>query len=114
MAHTVVPTRSDQVTNGRYNQGGDTTVNGNSIGWWEQRIFQKSDTDIPVVITKQYDRAPDILAFELYGKATLQWFILQYANIIDVNTEFVPGVTILLPTRARLFGEILTRRPNIR
>ena len=109
MANITVPTRSDRVTNGRYLQGGVTTVNGNRLGWWERKIFAKSLMDIPFTLIRKYDRRPDILALDMYGKSNLMWFILQYNNISDVNVEFVAGAVIMLPTKGRLTTELLTK-----
>lgn len=101
--------RSDQRRDGRFIHGGTPTVKGNRIGWWERRIFERSPLDVPFVITKRYDRRPDLLAYDLYGRANLMWFVLQYNNISDVNTEFIEGTELTLPTSHRLFGEILAR-----
>lgn len=102
--------RSDQQTGGRYVQGGTVSVNGNKLGWWERTIFVKSPLDIQYVIGSKYNRRPDLLAYDVYGKATLQWFILQYNNLSDINVDFVEGTQISLPTKSRLFGELLSRK----
>lgn len=100
--------RSDQRRDGRYVQGGKVDVKGNRLGWWERRIFPKAHSDIQYTITKKYTGRPDLLAYDMYGRANLQWFILQYNNISDVNVEFVEGAEILLPTSQRVFGELLS------
>jgi hypothetical protein len=92
---------------GRYVQGGTTDDFSNRIGWWERKDFPKSSTDVPFVLTTKYNKRPDLLAFDLYGKAGLHWFILQYNAVSDVNT-FLAGLPLVLPTKARLFGELLT------
>lgn len=101
--------RSDQQRSGRFVYGGTPTLNNNRLGWWERRLFERSPLDVPFVITKRYDRRPDLLAYDLYGRANLMWFILQYNNVLDINTEFVEGIELTLPTSQRLFGEILAR-----
>lgn len=101
--------RSDQQIGGRYVQGGEVTLKGKRLGWWERKIYEKSPTDIPFTITALYSRRPDKLAYELYGKASLQWFIMQYNNVVDINVDFVTGTKIVLPTKARLFSELLSR-----
>lgn len=102
-------TTSMDTTNGRYRSGGTTSVSGNNITWWERKVFQRSDTDIAFPITKQYALRPDLIAHSLYGKSSLSWVVLQYNSILDVNEELVEGVTIILPTRTRLFGELLKK-----
>ena len=99
--------RSDQVTNSRYSQGGSVDVKDNRIGWWERKMFTRSPLDVTIKITRKYARRPDILAYDMYGKSSLQWFILQYNGVLDVNEDFIEGVEITLPTKSRLLGEML-------
>lgn len=99
--------RSNQRRDGRYVYGGNVEVKGDRLGWWERQVFPRSHTDVPYVITKQHARRPDLLAYEVYGRANIMWVILQYNNITDINTEFVEGAEILLPTVQRLFSELL-------
>jgi hypothetical protein len=101
-------TRSDQQNGGRYQKGGTSEVVNGGIRWWERRIYKKSPTDIKYTIPRRYQHRPDLLAYDLYGKASMQWFILQYNTIIDIMDEFVEGAEIYLPTTARLYGEILS------
>jgi len=100
--------RSDQQPLGRYAIGGKVSYVGGKHGWWERTIFARSDTDVPFTITPKYAGCPDKLAKDVYGKELLMWFILQYNNIIDVNTEFVTGAEIMLPTVGRVFTELLS------
>lgn len=104
--------RSDQQRNSRYSQGGTVELIGNNIGWWERHVYQRSDSDVVFTVTSRYARRPDLLANDLYNTPILQWFILQYNAIVDINEEFIEGSTITLPTKARLFGELLARRPG--
>lgn len=100
--------RSDQTKTGRYAVGGLSTVDGNRISWWERTVFPTDPTDATITITRKYARRPDLVAADVYGKSSLQWFILQYNNISDVNVEFVEGTVISLPTTVRLFTSLLT------
>ncbi len=100
--------RSDQRRDGRYVHGGKTTSSGNRLGWWERRVFDESPSDVPFVVTKRYALRPDLLAYDMYGRANLMWFILQYNNVSDITVDFVEGSEIVLPTAQRLFGELLT------
>lgn len=102
--------RSDQQYLSRYSYGGTSQVTGNMIGWWERSMFASSPTDVPFTITKTYELRPDKLAYDMYGKASLMWFILQYNNIVDLNEEFVSGKTILLPTKTRVFTDLLKKQ----
>lgn len=101
--------RSDQQRGGRYVQGGTVEANGARLGWWERKTYDRSPTDIVYTITANYAHRPDLLAYDLYGRTTLQWFVLQYNNASDVYTDFTEGTIIELPTRSRLFGELLSK-----
>lgn len=98
-----VPTSSADDANSRYVILGSTEqVTPGFLDWWEEKILPKALDDIPFVITKKYNRRPDLLAFDIYGKDRLQTLILQYNTITDVNTQFIEGETIVLmsPERA--------------
>lgn len=100
--------RSDLQRTSRYAKGGITEVKGDKLGWWDRKVFPKSNSDIAFPITARHHLRPDLIAADLYGRDSLQWFVLQYNSIADIHTELVQGATIILPTRARLFGELLT------
>lgn len=91
----------------RYTKGGKTTISANKLGWWERRIFSKSTTDVTLVLISKYNKRPDLLAYDLYGKSSLAWFILQYNNISDI-VDFESGLELVLPTRSRLYNDILS------
>ena len=101
--------RSDNGTNNRYIQGGTSESLPTRIGWWERTIYERSDTDVTIVLQNMHNKRPDIVSSLVYGSPAYTWFILQYNNIVDVNEEFVAGKAIMLPTRERLMTEILTR-----
>ncbi len=101
--------RSDEIRNGRYIQGGTTEQFRERLGWWDRRLFSRSATDVPFKITPRYGKRPDLLAYDMYGQVSLGWLILQYNYIVDINEEFIEGVSIILPTRERVLTEFLTR-----
>lgn len=96
----------------RYVQGGDTDTYENRLGWWERDLetFQEDTTDIFMKISPQFDKRPDKLAFQMYGRATLQWLVLQYNSIVDINEEFVAGKVIRLPDPSRATFAFLNKR----
>lgn len=102
--------RSDRQNSGRYIQGGSVEQYPNRIGWWERKIMTPDSSDIDFQITIKYDKRPELLAYDLYGSARLMWLLLQFNNIVDINTEFITGKTIRVPTRARVYSELLTRQ----
>lgn len=102
--------KSNFTPNGRYGYGGATVDYGSRLGWWDRTLFPKSHTDITIKITNKYSQRPDAVAYDVYGQSSLMWFVLQYNNIMDVSTEFIEGKSIILPSKSRLFTEILTKR----
>lgn len=104
--------KSNFASKGRYGYGGGVVDYGTRLGWWEREVIPKSVTDVMVVLTSKYDKRPDLLAYDLYGSSTLMWVILQYNNIVDVNGEFVTGATLTVPTKVRVFTEILKKRQS--
>ncbi len=107
-------TRNKNTTNSvlnpvsRYSQGGDTDRFNNRLGFWDRYAMPRSSDDIRVLIDRRTAGRPDLVAFDVYDKATLQWFVLQYNHIVDVNEEFTAGTTIILPTPARLTTTFLS------
>lgn len=95
--------------NSRYVQGGITDKFNNRVGWWERFNFQQQDNDIIYTIRSSDDRRPSLVAQRVYGQERLTWLVLQYNNIVDVETEFRTGQVIRLPTQQRVFTQITTQ-----
>lgn len=93
----------------RYVQGGSTDRHPNRIGWWERRLIPKSDSDIVVFVQPQEVHRPDLIANRVYGKANLQWLVLQYNSIVDIQTEIVLGKALRLPNQRRVTMDIMSR-----
>lgn len=110
MALTIddINTKSTDNRNSRYVQGGVTEIYSNRTGWWERRIFERHDDDIRFIVETREAKRPDVIAQTVYGKAIYAWLVLEYNNIIDVETELLPGAEIFLPSRARLILDIIT------
>jgi len=96
----------------RYTQGGETETYEKRLGWWERDIdtFQPDVSDIIVTIAPQYDRRPDKMAFDFYGRSGLMWLVLQYNSIVDINEEFIAGKKIRLPEPSRASLTLLNKR----
>lgn len=113
MASRLSTSRTNNVTQlreSRYVQGGTTDRFPNRVGWWERKPLPKSDTDITIIIESSEDRRPDLVAARVYGKANLQWLVLQYNAIVDIETEFTTGTEIRLPQPRRVALDILTQQ----
>lgn len=102
-------TKSTEVPNGRYTAGGVTESTTTTVGWWERKIFSRSPLDVHFPITKRYAYRPDLVALDMYGKSSLMWVVLQYNSILDVMEDFTEGTTIILPSKSRLFSELLKK-----
>jgi hypothetical protein len=96
--------------NSRMAQGGVASVGERFIRWWERDVLVRDDvTDTEYAIDLVYAGKPDLIAFDFYGRNDLGWLVLQYNNIVDVNEELAVGKVIFLPTKDRVFYEMLTR-----
>lgn len=98
-----------EIKTSRYVQGGTTNRYRNRLGWWERKIFTKSDTDLTVTIRSNENHRPDLVAQRVYQKPALSWLVLQYNNIVDVQTEFTTGTELRLPTQRRVTLDLLTQ-----
>lgn len=60
--------------------------------------------DYKYVIESQYKHRPDLLAYDLYGNASLWWvFVQRNMEVIkDPIYDFEPGVTIFCPKKSNL------------
>ncbi len=100
---------SAESNSGRFTQGGTVDRFSRRLGWWERVTWERSFDDITVVIDKRTEGRPDLVAWDVYQKANLQWFVLQYNNIVDINTELTVGARLVLPTPTRMQTTVLTR-----
>jgi hypothetical protein len=68
------------------------------------RPIPKEDDDISFTINLTYQYRPDLLAFDLYGTATLWWvFYQRNPNTLQAPPlDFAVGTTIFLPKVATL------------
>jgi len=102
--------RVQNAPSSRYTQGGTTDVYSNRAGWWERATINKDDTDLIVTIRPDEDRRPDLIAFNVYNRSNLGWVVLQFNNIVDVETELTIGKVIRLPSVRRLTLDVLTKQ----
>lgn len=94
---------------GRFTQGGVSDRFKRKVGWWERRPLEPQMDDIIHTVTAGQSRRPDLIANAIFGKPTLAWLVLQYNNIVDINTELTTGTVIRLPSQRRLSLQILTQ-----
>lgn len=60
--------------------------------------------DYLYTIENQYNRRPDLLAYDLYGDSKLWWVFVQrnMETIKDPIYDFVPGTKIYIPKESNL------------
>ncbi len=100
--------KSTDIATSRYSIGGfTTTLPSGRLGWWDRTIFEKRRDDITITITPDIAGRPDLLSYKAYGTTNYTWLILQYNNILDINTEFVVGKTYVIPSPQRVLFEFV-------
>lgn len=103
------PTTSVDQKSSRYVQGGLTDVFSNRLGWWERYLIPPATDDFNYTIPPQFDRRPDMVAKAVYNQVTLMWLVLQYNSIVDIETEFVAGKILTLPTQRRVLLSVISK-----
>lgn len=103
------PKKSTDARSSRLVQGGLTDKYNNRLGWWERYRFPTSNSDVRYIIPQSRDRRPDLVAKDVYNQVKLSWLVLQYNNIIDIETEFRAGRELLLPTQQRVMAQITSQ-----
>lgn len=94
--------------------GGTSELKGNKIGWWERKSIEKDvNTDVSMVLDNSVEGRPDLVAYVMYRNTSLTWLVLQYNNIVDIEEEFIAGREIFLPSRNRVYSEIINNSPII-
>ena len=85
-----------------------TNVFGNFLDIMEPRFITQSPDDVLYTIDKVYEFRPDLLAFDLYGDASLWWvFIGRNPNSLnDPIFDFRSGVTIYIPKKDTLVTDL--------
>jgi hypothetical protein len=102
-------TNSTDNRNARYTQGGTTDIYNNRLGWWERRELPRADDDLRIKVRDNEAKRPDLISYRIYGKAMYGWLVLEYNNIVDIETELLAGAEIFLPSEQRLILDIITK-----
>ena len=78
-----------------------TPVYENFMGYYQKRNIPADVNDITYEIEPQYANRPDLLSYDLYGRAKL-WWVFAMRNIDSLKDpvfDFVPGLKIKLPQK---------------
>jgi hypothetical protein len=81
-----------------------TTQNNLYLELLQIRPVPAEKDDFRYTIENQYNRRPDLLAFDLYGSAQLWWvFVQRNMDVLkDPIYDFVAGTTIYCPKQSNL------------
>jgi len=79
------------------------------LDFYTERPVPADLSDEFIVIDAKFDLRPDLLSNALYGTPTLWWtFAVRNPNlIIDPIYDLKSGLEIFVPTRKRMFSNIL-------
>ena len=79
-------------------------INNQYLGVMVNRVIPKLVDDLSMTINETYNLRPDLLAFDLYGDASLWWVFAQRNpnQLQDPLFDFVSGTTIYLPQASTL------------
>jgi len=79
-------------------------INNQYLGVMVNRAIPKLVDDLSMTINETYNLRPDLLAFDLYGDASLWWvFAQRNPNALqDPLGDFTTGTTIYLPQQSTL------------
>jgi len=80
----------------------------NYLGILQIRPVAAASDDFLYTIQAQYNMRPDLLAYDLYGRADLWWvFIQRNMDVLeDPILDFVPGVQIYVPKNSTLLESL--------
>jgi hypothetical protein len=86
----------------------NTSQFGKFLDVLDVRTIPAADDDVLYQIDSFYDNRPDLLAFDLYGKAELWWvFAARNPNTLkDPLFDFAVGTTIYIPNGVKLKQEL--------
>ena len=81
-----------------------TGLYGQFLDVMSPRTVSKNVTDTTFTVNKTYEYRPDLLAYDLYGDASLWWvFAARNPNVLkDPVFDFSVGTEIYVPTKNSL------------
>ena len=79
------------------------------LDFYNERPVTADLSDELIALDPKYHQRPDLLSADLYGTPDLWWtFIVRNPNImVDPIYDLVSGMELFVPTRKRMFSEIL-------
>lgn len=96
-------------SSGRFINGGSVETSGNFLKWWNRINIQQGIDDRFIEIDASLEKRPDLIARQFIGRESAMWLVLQYNNIIDIETELLSGTIIRLPSGSRTLNLISSR-----
>ena len=79
------------------------------LEFYENRPVPADDSDDLIALSPKHEFRPDLLSTELYGTPNLWWiFSVRNPNlIVDPIYDLKSGIEIFVPTKNRVFNNIL-------
>ncbi len=79
------------------------------LDFYQNRPVRSDVSDELIAVDPKFHQRPDLLSNDLYGTPDLWWtFAVRNPNlIIDPIYDLVSGMEIFVPTRQRMFSNIL-------
>lgn len=91
----------------RYAHGGTTERTSTRLEHWERTPMRRDPTDSTYVLEDIYEGRPELLASVFYEDSRLWWVICQLNSILDVQSEFVAGTILSIPSKDRVEKELV-------
>ena len=68
--------------------------------------LEEDSTDTFIIVSQQYEKRPDLVSTEAYGKPELWWAIYEFNNIRDPLFELRAGQILRIPALERVLEAI--------
>lgn len=68
--------------------------------------LDEDSTDTFIIVTQQYQKRPDLVSRDAYGKPELWWAIYEFNNIRDPFFELKAGQILRIPALERVLEAI--------
>lgn len=86
----------------------DSNIYGFFLDVCQMRDIPRDPSDVVYRIDTTYSKRPDLLAFDLYGDASLWWvFAMRNPNTIkDPVFDFTAGISIYIPKKETIVAAL--------
>jgi hypothetical protein len=97
------------IRSSRYSKGGTVKTSTQvGLGFWERLEIPKHPSDLIYFVERDTEFRIDKISSYFYGDSRYWWVIAQINNILDPYLEITSGRMLVIPSKSRLFSEIIT------